>query len=209
MLSKSSKKNRKIKNIKKNKTIFSNLEIVTLSVYLLGGDSSYIDTEDIAVKVNELAPGRFSWRKYPDQINIDNVRKRLSDAKNPQKGGYIIGSFNEGWILTANGLGMCKKRMKELKGTNVSRPPIDQKQLRWQQREKTRMLSTAAFEKITLNNENEITIQEAEAFFRLDEYIVGKAREKKLNRYINSFTDDPKMGELVKKLAKKVRQNER
>jgi hypothetical protein len=41
-------------------TIFSNIEIVTIAVYLLGGDSKYIDTEDIAVKVNELAPGRCS-----------------------------------------------------------------------------------------------------------------------------------------------------
>ena len=68
---------------------FSNIEIITLAVFLLGGESNYIDTEDIAVKVNELAPGRFTWRKYPHQINIDNVRKRLSDAKNPRKGGYV------------------------------------------------------------------------------------------------------------------------
>ncbi|MFZ0829061.1 MAG: hypothetical protein WAO02_16730 [Verrucomicrobiia bacterium] len=45
----------------------SNHEIVTLAVYLLGGDSKRIDTEDIAVKANELAPGRFNWRKYRDQ----------------------------------------------------------------------------------------------------------------------------------------------
>jgi len=74
---------------------FSNTEIVTIAVYLLGGASNYVDTEDIAVKVDELAPGRFTWRKYSDQINIDNVRKRLSDAKNPKKGGiqleFIIG----------------------------------------------------------------------------------------------------------------------
>ena len=37
----------------------NNQEIVTLSVFLLGGDTALIDTEDIAVKANELAPGRF------------------------------------------------------------------------------------------------------------------------------------------------------
>ena len=37
--------------------LFSNIDIVTIAVYLLGGDSKYVDTEDIAVKVNELAPG--------------------------------------------------------------------------------------------------------------------------------------------------------
>lgn len=45
----------------------SNNEIVTLAVFLLGGDSHCVDTEDVAVKVNEIAPGRFTWRKYPDQ----------------------------------------------------------------------------------------------------------------------------------------------
>jgi hypothetical protein len=59
----------------------SNHEIVTLAVYLLGGDTQYLDTEDIAVKANEIAPGRFTWRKYSDQINIENVRAFLSDAK--------------------------------------------------------------------------------------------------------------------------------
>ncbi len=66
----------------------TNHEIVTLSVYLLGGDTQYVGTEDIAVKANELAPGRFTWRKYRDQINIENVRTFLSDARIQKNGGY-------------------------------------------------------------------------------------------------------------------------
>ena len=65
----------------KTKKGLSNHEIVTLAVYLLGGDTQYVDTEDAAVKANELAPGRFTWRKYRDQINIENVRTFLSDAE--------------------------------------------------------------------------------------------------------------------------------
>ena len=64
----------------------SNHEIVTLAVYLLGGDSKRIDTEDIAVKSNELAPGRFTWRKYSDQINIKIISWCLWDAKKPKNG---------------------------------------------------------------------------------------------------------------------------
>ena len=77
------------------KESFSNIEIVTLAIYLLGGNSKYIDTEDIAVKSSELAPGRFTWRKYPDQINIDNIRKRLSDAKDQKKGSVKKCSFKQ------------------------------------------------------------------------------------------------------------------
>lgn len=202
-------KNQTTRNSKKVSTSFSNLEIVTVAVYLLGGDSRYTDTEDIAVKVNELAPGRFTWRKYPDQINIESVRRHLSFAKNSKIGGYIIGSHSDGWILTEKGLKFCRKNINKLNGVDLSRPPIDQKQLKWIQREKTRMIVTSAFEKVLLKNEDKITLQEAETFFRLDEYVKGNAREKKLNKYINTFSDDPEIGKTVKKLANKVEKNER
>jgi len=185
-------------------TIFSNIEIVTIAVYLLGGDSKYIDTEDIAVKVNELAPGRFNWRKYPDQINIDNVRKRLSDAKDPKKGEYLLGSFKQGWILSKMGLDFSRKRVKDLKGANLERTPLTRKEIVWRNREKTRMLSSEAYEKYTTNKIRSITPQEAETFFRIDDYITGKARERRLTLIINSFGDDLDLGKLVKNLAKKV-----
>jgi hypothetical protein len=50
-----------------------------------------------------------------------------------------------------------------------------------------------------------ITPHEAEAFFRIDDYITGKARERKLTLIINSFGDDLDLGELVSNLAKKVK----
>ena len=71
------------------------------------------------------------------------------------------------------------------------------------------MQKTSAFLKTLSGDEDKITIQEAEAFFRLDEYIMGNAREKKLNRYLNAFFDDPNLGKTVKKLAAKVRRYER
>jgi hypothetical protein len=64
-----------------------NHELVVLAAYLAGAQSTPADTEDIAIKANVLAPGRFSWRKYKDQINIDTVRKRLWDATKAEKGG--------------------------------------------------------------------------------------------------------------------------
>jgi hypothetical protein len=38
----------------------ANHEIVTLAVYLLGGDTQRVDLEDAAVKANVPAPGRFT-----------------------------------------------------------------------------------------------------------------------------------------------------
>lgn len=191
------------------KDSFSNIEIITIAVYLLGGDSNYVDTEDIAIKVNELAPGRFTWRKYPDQINIDNVRKRLSDAKKPEKGGYLFGSFTEGWLLSENGLKFCRRAAKDLDSEKISRAPLNKKEMVWRHREKVRMLSTIAYEKVNRNNPDDVTIQEAETFFRLDDYVTGKAREKKILRIITAFNDDPELGHIIKTLAKKVRKNGR
>ena len=184
---------------------FSNIELITIAVYLLGGDSKYVDTEDVAIKTNELAPGRFTWRKYPDQINIDNVRKRLSDAKKPEKGGYIFGSFTDGWALSEHGYKFCKKRVNELKGANISRPPLNKKEMAWRRHEKTRMLTTIAFEKVNKKNPNAVTAQEAETFFRLDDYVTGKARERKLDRIVNAFREDPDLNEVIEILTKKVR----
>jgi len=196
----------RVKNM--NKT-FSNKEIVTIAVYLLGGDSNSIDTEDIAVKSNELAPGRFVWRKYPDQINIDNIRKRLSDAKDPKKGGYVIGSFKYGWRVSEKGLEFVKKRLKDLKGVDISRRPIDRNEMAWKSREKIRMVSTIAFEKVNANNPESVTLQEAESFFRLDDYVTGKAREEKLIRILTAFGNDPDLKSVIQILAERVRKNDR
>src|SRR3989344_6922978 len=102
-----------MKSKSKNKKL-SNREIVTLAVYLLGGETQRIDTEDIAVKANEIAPGRFAWRKYPEQINIDVVRKRLWDATKPEKGEFLFGTEKEGWLLTSKGLQFSKKMIKQV-----------------------------------------------------------------------------------------------
>jgi len=183
----------------------SNHEIVTLAVFLSGGDSKPVDTEDVAVKANELAPGRFTWRKYADQINIDTVRKRLWDATKPEKGGYLFGSEKKGWLLTPVGLAFAKDKASN--HANLSRKPANQSERAWMRSEKLRMIAAPAFDKICNGEADKVTEQEAEAFFRLDSYVTGKAREQKLLRARNVFGDDPELGEAIKVLETKVRRN--
>jgi hypothetical protein len=186
-------------------TKLSNSAIVTLALYLLGGESKYIDAEDIAMKANELAPGRFAWRKYPEQINLRYVEIRLCEARNPQKGALILGSMKKGWILSENGLSFAKDNLKHLHSTNLSRPPMSKKEMTLQHHEKERMLSSKALIKFNANEVESVTVQEAEAFFRVDDYVTGIARKEKLTRIINTFGDDPELGQAVKILAEKVR----
>lgn len=184
----------------------ANHHIVTLATYLAGGDSKHADTEDIAMKANEIAPGRFTWRRYKNQINIETVRKRLWDATKEEKGGLLIGSEKEGWLLTENGLRFVKKLMPRLKHLNLEKQRHSQKEIRWLTREKTRMQSESAFQKAIQGNFESITPAEAERFFRIDDYVVGEARKQKLERAKSTFRDDQKFSEILDKLASLVRE---
>src|SRR5687767_15856094 len=107
------------------KKSLANHEVLTLAVYLLGGETQRIDTEDIAIRANELAPGRFAWKKYPDQINLELIRVYLSDAKKAAKGRYLAGSGNTGWMLSQRGLHFAREHAMDPGLENLSRPVVD------------------------------------------------------------------------------------
>jgi hypothetical protein len=186
----------------------ANHEIVTLAVYLLGGESHSVDTEDVAMKANEIAPGRFSWRKYPEQINIETVRKRLWDAVKPEKGGFILGSERIGWSLTSKGLNFAKQSVKSANLTDLSKKRFSLQEKQWRRAEKSRMLSTEAYIKFLSGGAEAVTVREAQMFFRIDDYVTGASRERKLSRILNAFADDPELGAAVRELAGKVRRGE-
>jgi hypothetical protein len=183
----------------------SNYELVTLAVFLLGGDSHCVDTEDVAVKVNEIAPGRFTWRKYPDQINIEYVRVRLSEAKKSESGAYLTGSGAGGWMLTEHGLVFARSRVKNLRGADLARKRLSARDKQWLRTERIRLLTSEAFQKSKATGIETVTKQEAEAFFRLDDYVIGSARSRKLTRILNAFGGDSDLGQTIRDLADKVR----
>lgn len=193
---------------KKNSKIFSNQEIVTIVVYLLGGDAKYIETEDIAVKANEIAPGRFTWKKYHDQINIKNINAFLYDAKKTKNGAFLNGSEHDGWLLTESGLGFVKKNIRHLKGIDLSRERLTDKELKWIKIERTRMLCSDAYLKYQHNEAERITPNEVDKFFHVDEYVGENKRKQKVERIFNCFKDDPELGDLVKSLAKQILRGE-
>ena len=183
----------------------TNHEIVVIAAYLAGGKATYTDTEDIAVKANEIAPGRFAWRKYKGQINIETVRKRLWDATKPEKGGYLIGTERDGWLLTQAGLKFCKKHLRVMKGNNVGSTRHSQREQTWIHRERVRMLGETAYQKISSGQLTSVSPVEAERFFRIDDYVVGAARKNKIERSIAAFNSDPLLGDATKRLAQLVR----
>ena len=183
----------------------ANYEIVVLAAHFAGGRVSYADTEDIAVKANAIAPGRFTWRKYKEQINIETVRKRLWDATKADKGGYLIGSERDGWLLTQTGLKFCKKHLRLLNNTDTSTTRHSQREQTWISRERLRMLAEPAYQKFASGQIKSISPVEAERFFRVDDYVVGAARKTKVARSIAAFSADPQLGEATRRVAELVR----
>ncbi len=183
---------------------YSNYEIIALAIYLLGGDSQTIDAEDIAVKSYELAPERFSWRKYPEYISVESVRKRLYETQKDESKCYFTGSDKKGWLLTLKGVQFAKNILAENTSINLSKKTYTLKEKQWLKSEKTRMMASDAFQKIQEQSLEAVTQQEAESFFRIDEYVTGDTRERKISRIINNFSDDEILGEAVTALSEKI-----
>lgn len=186
----------------------ANHEVVTLAVYLLGGDRQPIDTEDVAKRVNEIAPGRFTWRKYKDQINLEVVRVYLSDAKKKTKGEYLIGSGNTGWSLSEAGLAFAREQVAAVERLEAAAPRknVGQDRLR-QQRERARLMSTEAYVKIASGRADDLTTRDAESFFRVDSYVRGEARRRRVATIANAHGDDPELGPVIEQLAEMIKEN--
>jgi hypothetical protein len=189
----------------------SQLRVVTLAVYLLGGDQHAVDTEDIAVKAHELAPNRFSWRKHPDQINLELVRVYLSDAKKPGNGALVDGSGRVGWTLTASGLKWAKKWAKERPRAGIDRDreaagggSVD---ARRRGRERERVLATKAWAQWK-DGESEISVRDAETVFRIDSYAVGRMRSLKITRLRSMFYDNREVSKFLNQMAMLVEREE-
>ena len=161
----------------------ANHQIVVVAAFLAGAQSDSADTEDIAVKANELAPGRFSWRKYKDQINIDTVRKRLWDATKPEKGAYLIGSEKSGWRLTKAGFDFACRYVRSSSVAQPTKTRASQVERAAQTREVRRMMNEDAFKKLRNDGAAAVTRSEAERFFRVDDYVTGKSRAAKIERF--------------------------
>lgn|SRR5215218_703064 len=186
----------------------ANHEVVTLAVYLLGGDRQAVDTEDVAKKANEIAPGRFTWRRYKDQINLEVVRVYLSDAKKKAKGDYLIGSGNTGWSLSEAGLAFVRQHANALESLEAAEPrkSVGQDRVRLQ-RERARLIASDAYAKIASGRSDELTRRDAESFFRIDSYVQGEARRRRVATIANAHGDDPEVGPAIEQLAEMIEEN--
>ena len=194
-----------MKNItKKPLTDLSQVHVVTLAVYLLGGSERAVDTEDVAVKAHEIAPGRFSWTKYPEQINLELVRVYLSAAKKTSNGQLLTGSGRSGWTLTQNGWSFAKNAAPRMPSLALTRSRQDSRsgsidENRWR-RERNRITSSDAWNKWN-DGIRELSLADAREIYRIDHYAVGDLREKKITRLRSLFREDKEVEPFLERLA--------
>ncbi len=157
-----------------------------------------MDTEDVAMQVHRIAPGRFSWRKYPDQVNLELIRVALSDAAKPSNGPLVAGRGRTGWSLTARGQRWAEQNARDLLGRGslgqgVARRAGSVDEGR-RQRERARAIASEAWSEWSPGrNPRAITREAAAEVFRIDRYVVGRSREMKVNRLREMFQDDEEL----------------
>lgn len=181
-------------------------KLVVLAAFIAGSDAGYADTEDIAVAAAKLAPGRFSWRKYAEQIDIDAVRRRLVDVARAEFGGYLTGSERQGWLLTEAGLAFVEAHKIHLNAQAATHVKLTRGEQTWLTRERSRMIGEVAFAKWRVDGAQSITPIEAERFFRIDDYVTGKSRTTRMDRARDAFRIDPELGPAIEAISKIVRQ---
>jgi hypothetical protein len=180
----------------------SQADIVTFAVYLLGGAQRAIDTEDVAVEAHRMAPGRFSWKKHPEQINLELIRVFLSNAKN--KNDMVMGSGRTGWRLTQRGLKWAEQVSGSIGKLDASRTRAESRsgsvdEQRWR-RERSRVLATHAWQ-LWAAGSRKIPAVHAKEVFRIDSYARGDLREAKITRLRALFSKDDELGPFVEHLV--------
>lgn len=186
-------------------------EVAVIAVYMLGGASRSIDTEDVAIKCHELAPTLFSWQKHKDQINLELVRVNLSNAKKTQNGSLLSGSGREGWRLNSRGVDWITSTGQALiryfKGKSIQTESkagsIDAVR---KQRERARLIASDAWH--AWSSGGPLSVFQARQVFRIDEYATSKMLEIKIARLRAMFEGNAEMSRFLEVAGRLVMEDE-
>jgi len=162
---------------------YNNSDVTVIAVYQLGGALRYIHLEDVAVKAAELSPKAFSWKKYPDRINLETVRISLKNELEA-KIKRVLGSIRHGWMLTPQGLSWCLENVT----TETNQSPIEQIY-----KEIARIKKSEAFNKVTAGRMAEITDDNLKAVLRIDEYFSPRNRSERILAFANAAVIEPQL----------------
>jgi hypothetical protein len=178
------------------------IDYVVIALHRLGGSSRSIDIEDIAFECFNLAPHRFRWRKYADQIDIAGVRDGLSDAR---KVGLLVGDRKHGWTLTDAGRRWAEAHASEAVGgsADAARLRLD---VPVRAAERQRVLNSRAWAKLKAGEAGSITAQEVRELLRIDRYVSEEKHQQRVAIVTSAFADSPEDQEAIWDLDRRYRE---
>lgn len=169
-----------------SKRALSNKHFAALALFQLGGAERAVDTEDLAMKVAELAPGRFRWKKYPEQIDLEAVRLSVKNLLRDVPP-FVTGSMRHGWMLTPNGVAWCAQVAGQRRGEEAERWAEAVAALR----------QTEACGKFERGEAAAITVHDVRRFLRVDEYTSTRRRKERVQAVLNVTSGHPQLAALV------------
>jgi len=181
----------------------SNYQIVTIAIALLGGDADHIDREDIAIKANEIAPGKFNWRKYTNRIDLDAIGVALRDAKKIKNGELVVGNNSRGWMLSPNAFRWLSLFTQDDNEIDIQLKEKRSAVEKTQQAERERLFRTSAYKLFISGKESEVSQQEFFQFTRINEYFKAKAKERRYTIVENAVSSDEELLKLWNYLKNK------
>lgn len=191
------------------RSVISKPHVVALALGVLGATGRSVDTEDVAIKAHELVPEFFSWRKYPNQIDLDLVRMSLRHAAEDAYGRLVDGSVKTGWSLTDDGAtwySQGHETLLRLLGTGKQPRSVS---IRFENRkriaERSRILLTDAWK--GWNRQEPVSHRQAQEIFRIDQYTDIRHKELKIRQQTNLLREDSLLGQFVLEMAKLARVN--
>lgn len=176
----------------------SNVEILTLVIYQLGGSVNPVDLEDAAIEAFALAPKKFSWIKYEDQIDLRIVQYAIRDACKPDVK-YLKGTSKQGYMLTQGGLNWAKQYDEKRQLTTTSRRMSPSNLIL---REEMRLEKTQAYQKFISGEQDKITMMDFREFTRVNDYFpkyIKDQRYEKIENTVREVDDLKKTWEFLKK----------
>lgn len=172
---------------------YNNSDVTVIALYQLGGALRYLHLEDVALKAAELSPKAFSWKKYPEQVNLETVRLALKNELGV-KNKRVLGSIRDGWMLTPKGLSWCLD--------NASSGP-NQSTTEQMHKEIARAKKTEAFSKMEANKVEEISDNDLKALLRIDEYFSARNRRERVASFANLAVIDSRLRPLLPTLKQR------
>jgi hypothetical protein len=177
-----------------------NDQFALLALLMLGGEMDAVDTEDVAIRVDTLAPGRFRWRKYKEHIDLGLVRNGLQDSRKKQ---LVTGGALAGWRLTAAGAQEAKQ-LAEQNSAMAHQSRLTPEQKKWRMRERERVIRDPAYRAARSVGSSAVPDADILRFFKFDEYLSADRRADRVHRLLVAFEGDAEVHDVIEQFARRL-----